>query len=61
MSSKVKNLVYWLTLVGPIVDVLHGAIVGIMNVWIEAKAERQHLETVRKYDEMLEKFRKDME
>lgn len=59
MSSKIKKWCYWLTVVGPISDILYGAICGIANAWKNAREERAYEERCRVYDEELAQFRKD--
>lgn len=59
MSSKLKNWCYWLSLVGPICDVIRGAFIGIYNCYILAKTERQHNQIVKKETEMFYRFRED--
>lgn len=37
---KFKKIIYWLTLIGPILDVLKGTVVGLINVYNDVHNER---------------------
>lgn len=60
MSNRIKKWCYWLSLIGPIFDVIKGTIIGIHNAYVNAKEQRQWEEANRVYDEELAQFRKDM-
>lgn len=59
MSSKLKKWCYWLSLVGPVYDILRGAIIGIYNVHVQLKTAREYEKATKYYDQQLEQFRKD--
>lgn len=61
MSNRLKNWLYWLSVVRPIYDIVRGAVIGIYNIYIEAKAAREHEEMVKHETEVFNKFRKDNE
>lgn len=61
MSSRLKNWLYWLSVVRPIYDIIKGACIGIYNVYMDAKSARQHEEIVKRETENFYKFRKDNE
>ena len=59
MSKKTMRFVYWLSLVGPVIDVLIGTWKGLVSVYEQCKAERVSQEAEKLYQEQLNKFRSD--
>lgn len=61
MCDKAKKVIYWLSLIGPVIDVLIGTWKGLVSAYEQAKSDRIAEETKKLYQEQLEKFRKDNE
>lgn len=60
MCSKTYNkIIYWLTLVGPFVDVIKGTVSGLYDAYKSVKAERLAKEAEDKWKQQKDAFNKD--
>lgn len=59
MCKTSDKIIYWLTLIGPIVDVLKGTVLGLISAYKSVKAERQSLEAEKLYNKQREQFNID--
>lgn len=59
MCKKVEKVVYWISLVGPIFDVLKGAVLGLISAYKSVQAEREALNVTEKLKKMQEQFNSD--
>lgn len=59
MCKTVEKVIYWLTLVGPIVDVLKGCVLGLQSAYKAVKAERLECEAKALEQQQREQFNND--
>ena len=59
MCKTTDKIIYWLTLVGPVVDALKGIVLGLVGAYNSVKAEREALLLKQKEQEMREQFNRD--
>ena len=60
MCSKTYNkIIYWLTLIGPLVDVIKGTVSGFYSAYKSVKAERLANEAEEKWKQQQEVFKND--
>lgn len=59
MCKTTDKIIYWLTLIGPIVDVLKGTVLGLVSAYKSVKAERQSIQAEKLYQQQREQFEQD--
>lgn len=59
MCKKVEKIIYWISLVGPIFDVLKGTVLGLISAYKSVRAERDALSASEKLKKMQEQFEND--
>ena len=58
-NKTVNKLIYWLTLIGPFVDVLKGTVSGLYSAYKSVKVERLAKEADDKWKQQQEAFKND--
>lgn len=59
MCKKVEKVIYWISLVGPIFDVLKGTVLGLISAYKSVQAEREALSATDRLKKMQEQFKQD--
>ena len=59
MCKTTDKIIYWLTLIGPIIDVLKGTVLGLQSAYKAVKAERKAQEAEALYQKQREQFEND--
>ena len=58
-SKTYSKVIYWLTLIGPFVDIIKGTVSGLYNAYKSVKAERLAQEAEEKWKQQQEAFKND--
>lgn len=59
MCKKIDKVIYWMSLIGPVFDVLKGTVLGLINAYKSVQAEREALNASEKLKKMQEQFNVD--
>lgn len=59
MCKKIDKVIYWMSLIGPVFDVLKGTVLGLINAYKSVQAEREALNATEKLKKMQEQFNVD--
>lgn len=59
MCKKIDKVIYWMSLIGPVFDVLKGTVLGLINAYKSVQAEREALNATEKLKKMQEQFDTD--
>lgn len=59
MCKKIDKVIYWMSLIGPVFDVLKGTVLGLINAYKSVQAEREALNASEKLKKMQEQFNID--